>query len=118
MAGDAGEQVLVGLAGQQVTVVQRGLAEIGEEAVAAAVDVDADAAFSLQSVQHGFASPRYRGRHHILWSQSASRHMNPKTAVKNCRVSRTRPLRSSSEEHTSELQSLMRITYAVFCVKK
>src|SRR3546814_4526283 len=108
MAGDAGEQVLVGLAGQQVTVVQRGLSEIGEEAVAAAVDVDADAAFSLQSVQHGFASPRYRGRHHILWSQSASRHMNPKTAVKTCR----------SEEHTSELQSLMRISYAVFCLKK
>src|SRR3546814_5729643 len=24
----------------------------------------------------------------------------------------------SSEEHTSELQSLMRITYAVFCLKK
>src|SRR3546814_4278165 len=30
-----------------------------------------------------------------------------------------RPLRSSrSEEHTSELQSLMRISYAVFCLKK
>src|SRR3546814_10062594 len=27
-------------------------------------------------------------------------------------------LRSRSEEHTSELQSLMRISYAVFCVKK
>src|SRR3546814_9993979 len=26
--------------------------------------------------------------------------------------------RSRSEEHTSELQSLMRITYAVFCLKK
>src|SRR3546814_4247732 len=26
--------------------------------------------------------------------------------------------RSSSEEHTSELQSLMRISYAVFCLKK
>src|SRR3546814_7462169 len=25
---------------------------------------------------------------------------------------------SGSEEHTSELQSLMRITYAVFCLKK
>src|SRR3546814_10812281 len=25
---------------------------------------------------------------------------------------------SSSEEHTSELQSLMRISYAVFCLKK
>src|SRR3546814_8410348 len=30
-----------------------------------------------------------------------------------CRLDRTR-----SEEHTSELQSLMRISYAVFCLKK
>src|SRR3546814_9447345 len=29
-----------------------------------------------------------------------------------------RPGRSRSEEHTSELQSLMRISYAVFCLKK
>src|SRR3546814_9813750 len=28
------------------------------------------------------------------------------------------PARSRSEEHTSELQSLMRISYAVFCLKK
>src|SRR3546814_10086109 len=29
-----------------------------------------------------------------------------------------RVVRSRSEEHTSELQSLMRISYAVFCLKK
>src|SRR3546814_9193257 len=28
------------------------------------------------------------------------------------------PLECRSEEHTSELQSLMRISYAVFCLKK
>src|SRR3546814_1560391 len=28
------------------------------------------------------------------------------------------PARQRSEEHTSELQSLMRISYAVFCLKK
>src|SRR3546814_10162970 len=28
------------------------------------------------------------------------------------------PARARSEEHTSELQSLMRISYAVFCLKK
>src|SRR3546814_1886862 len=28
------------------------------------------------------------------------------------------PVRTRSEEHTSELQSLMRISYAVFCLKK
>src|SRR3546814_4486104 len=30
----------------------------------------------------------------------------------------TRSYSSRSEEHTSELQSLMRISYAVFCLKK
>src|SRR3546814_2064489 len=35
-------------------------------------------------------------------------------------IDQTNPVRSSrrSEEHTSELQSLMRISYAVFCLKK
>src|SRR3546814_6385633 len=33
-------------------------------------------------------------------------------------VSRAASLRQRSEEHTSELQSLMRISYAVFCLKK
>src|SRR3546814_3550382 len=30
----------------------------------------------------------------------------------------TLPVAARSEEHTSELQSLMRISYAVFCLKK
>src|SRR3546814_9842408 len=34
------------------------------------------------------------------------------------RASRGSMLRNRSEEHTSELQSLMRISYAVFCLKK
>src|SRR3546814_6223611 len=33
-------------------------------------------------------------------------------------VQRNRPFQGRSEEHTSELQSLMRISYAVFCLKK
>src|SRR3546814_9439129 len=33
-------------------------------------------------------------------------------------VGRPRPLADRSEEHTSELQSLMRNSYAVFCLKK
>src|SRR3546814_3226878 len=44
--------------------------------------------------------------------------------VGRCRATRTRARRSAragrgdrSEEHTSELQSLMRISYAVFCLK-
>src|SRR3546814_3730548 len=31
---------------------------------------------------------------------------------------RAREIETRSEEHTSELQSLMRISYAVFCLKK
>src|SRR3546814_4156470 len=33
-------------------------------------------------------------------------------------MQRSEILRKRSEEHTSELQSLMRISYAVFCLKK
>src|SRR3546814_4196329 len=34
------------------------------------------------------------------------------------RLARPRTCRHRSEEHTSELQSLMRISYAVFCLKQ
>src|SRR3546814_12047182 len=38
-------------------------------------------------------------------------------SVRSRSVRASRPMRRS-EEHTSELQSLMRISYAVFCLKK
>src|SRR3546814_8783089 len=46
-------------------------------------------------------------------SQVARRAHNPKVAGLN-----PAPATNRSEEHTSELQSLMRISYAVFCLKK
>src|SRR3546814_5060123 len=43
----------------------------------------------------------------------------PPTFMDKTRVTIVRPRRDQrSEEHTSELQSLMRISYAVFCLKK
>src|SRR3546814_2535064 len=39
-------------------------------------------------------------------------------AEKNCPISKVLNAEIRSEEHTSELQSLMRISYAVFCLKK
>src|SRR3546814_4141234 len=46
----------------------------------------------------------------------------PQSGSSNCLVQRIAPVARSmpmrSEEHTSELQSLMRISYAVFCLKK
>src|SRR3546814_8988623 len=46
---------------------------------------------------------------------------NETHCLKCCRSTQYRPSRVKqrrSEEHTSELQSLMRISYAVFCLKK
>src|SRR3546814_8549165 len=51
------------------------------------------------------------GRSHVLGSRSM-----PASTACSRRASETRVRRS--EEHTSELQSLMRISYAVFCLNK
>src|SRR3546814_3306649 len=46
-------------------------------------------------------------------------HVSPTVASYSPRKrSKTSIMSSRSEEHTSELQSLMRISYAVFCLKK
>src|SRR3546814_2107374 len=42
----------------------------------------------------------------------------PRRALHLSRAGAARRLCDRSEEHTSELQSLMRISYAVFCLKK
>src|SRR3546814_9171641 len=52
-------------------------------------------------------------------SASAMSDRNTPTTVNSARNMRNEPARyMRSEEHTSELQSLMRISYAVFCLKK
>src|SRR3546814_4456552 len=51
----------------------------------------------------------------ILFSRTSE------TIARFCGMPRLQPVSSCnlrSEEHTSELQSLMRISYAVFCLKK
>src|SRR3546814_7435404 len=47
-----------------------------------------------------------------LTSSAGSTVIEPSTAIATTRIE------PRSEEHTSELQSLMRISYAVFCLKK
>src|SRR3546814_10895868 len=59
--------------------------------------------------------------HHLLAAieetvaGSAGRHAE---ALEFLLARQAEPARLRSEEHTSELQSLMRISYAVFCLKK
>src|SRR3546814_8731917 len=70
-----------------------------------------------------FRSPRSRSPHHGFhqsWSRRTacrmcfrSFHMLDQIGTRDDEHAITR-----SEEHTSELQSLMRISYAVFCLKK
>src|SRR3546814_5408304 len=49
-------------------------------------------------------------------SPSGAKEIEPPTWMKSSGTRARMPARS--EEHTSELQSLMRISYAVFCLKK
>src|SRR3546814_8725460 len=53
--------------------------------------------------------------HHPNPTKTNSSSFLPTSTPKPCSPT---PLKTSSEEHTSELQSLMRISYAVSCLKK
>src|SRR3546814_5048807 len=53
--------------------------------------------------------------HHVIFHLTHA--TGGKSAVDQLAITRVR-WRIRSEEHTSELQSLMRISYAVFCCKK
>src|SRR3546814_1248211 len=45
-------------------------------------------------------------------------HWKPKLGLQSVAWNEAVKINGRSEEHTSELQSLMRISYAVFCLKK
>src|SRR3546814_2888581 len=63
----------------------------------------------------GFAQPRprYAGRYSAASPATGSHRRHLEEQAKLLDEALTR-----SEEHTSELQSLMRLSYAVFCLKK
>src|SRR3546814_2554160 len=67
--------------------------------------------------------PREKGRHPRLQAHPKPRNINPvdpcsSRAEGEAIQGKRRGDLLRSEEHTSELQSLMRISYAVFCLKK
>src|SRR3546814_6655744 len=85
-----------------------------------------DTLFPYTTLFRSFAADRTRARvdvkadHGVLlllsmWGVIASECRLP---ARPCRTRRGRRDGARSEEHTSELQSLMRISYAVFCLKK
>src|SRR3546814_1982647 len=64
-------------------------------------------------------SPAFAGEGAKLAAEAAPTKATSKGNINGLRVRTPHPARAArSEEHTSELQSLMRISYAVFCLKK
>src|SRR3546814_4553438 len=83
-----------------------------------------DTLFPYTTLFRSFTSPR-----HVWWNFVSSSHERIRQAREDWAAGRFPkvpgddqewiPLpQARSEEHTSELQSLMRISYAVFCLKK
>src|SRR3546814_9178293 len=76
---------------------------------------------AAQIMQRDFVQ-KYPGR--TQWPQGEAamfqhwQELNEITFAKAGRLGWEPPRERRSEEHTSELQSLMRISYAVFCLKK
>src|SRR3546814_7034854 len=82
-----------------------------EAARAAVIEAQADEAVRLEGRQDVVADLAVHRRAHVLGGaehEGQRRH----------RGFRHDAVERRSEEHTSELQSLMRISYAVFCLKK
>src|SRR3546814_1440631 len=79
-------------------------------AVHSCARIDAPAAFAARQASTSFSASATRTKPAALMTAQGSWWS---------RAARTEPCsRMRSEEHTSELQSLMRISYAVFCLKK
>src|SRR3546814_1224673 len=64
------------------------------------------------------ARTRRRGAAHRVRAGRRDRCHDRRQAARPARLRIICARRPRSEEHTSELQSLMRISYAVFCLKK
>src|SRR3546814_10528994 len=88
-------------------------------------DLQADHLKSLPERETGFTIGHGNGgsRFERLLAQTSSPIYRsfccvPRTSAKNFSYAHINVVLQRSEEHTSELQSLMRISYAVFCLKK
>src|SRR3546814_3706626 len=90
---------------QRVDIVLRQIADLPQEAAVLRHDVQCGAAL------HGAGMQRGIGRREFAVEGTA-------VALPACHRLDEGDQFGRSEEHTSELQSLMRISYAVFCLKK
>src|SRR3546814_10523243 len=76
------------------------------------------AAKNRRSESQCFPRPVLRHPSVSQWRPQGGRRLQIQRRRRNRKERRGATALSRSEEHTSELQSLMRISYAVFCLKK
>src|SRR3546814_3726348 len=76
------------------------------------LDADDGELTRTRKVRRGVVGERYGQLVEALYGDAAAAHLDTEVTFEDGRKGRR------SEEHTSELQSLMRISYAVFCLKK
>src|SRR3546814_5740145 len=97
------------LAGLEITANGRRLDWKRDPTYVFAFHVDVPAGVSSLSMQYQYLTPTDRGQGRVV--------MTPNMLNLQWNAVVLYPA-GRSEEHTSELQSLMRISYAVFCLKK
>src|SRR3546814_9629574 len=86
---------------------------------ASAGRVKASVSAGETSTGHNAIEPAARSRHHATTDTVAPNPPDRSTpGPLRVAMAGARPAAQRSEEHTSELQSLMRNSYAVFCLKK
>src|SRR3546814_4987136 len=73
---------------------------------------------ALEIVEFGIFEARQQRIEAVAQLGLVGRRDRPDRAAVERHVERDQVMPLRSEEHTSELQSLMRISYAVFCLKK
>src|SRR3546814_2624414 len=86
---------------------------VARSATPAGIDIARQLGSGGHFVHAAFHGERFPWRRACALGQRAEAHLAPRVRRHPPRADRAR-----SEEHTSELQSLMRISYAVFCLKK
>src|SRR3546814_5393156 len=91
----------------------------GERPLPDVADADSEVRQSEDGRLSGPAALRRRAREAHLRGAALYQGEEPRLRRPSlCRAAVGGGLRARSEEHTSDLQSLMRISYAVFCLKK
>src|SRR3546814_9302771 len=95
------------------------MATLGSTAVAPRSGDNATLAFDVERVRHDF--PVLQQHVHgkpLVYLDSGASAQKPAAVLETMDEVYRSGYANRSEEHTSELQSLMRISYAVFCLQK